>query len=152
EAVYRDAQRLDGRFDTRLAQALGLTIDADGADLERIPPSGPLLVVANHPRGAVDGLAVSTLVHRVRSDVRILANGLLACIPELRDLCFFVDPFGGQRAAAKNVKGLRDAHRWLGQGGALVVFPSGEVAHAALPDGSYADSPWQTTAARLAAA
>jgi putative hemolysin len=152
ESVYREAQQLDGRFEARLVQALGLTIDVDGADLARIPPSGPLLVVANHPRGVVDGLAVSTLVHRIRSDVRILANGLLARIPELGDLCFFVNPFGGQRATAKNVKGLRDAHRWLGQGGALIVFPSGEVAHAALPNGSHADSPWQTTAARLAGA
>lgn len=152
ESVYRKAQQLgDGPFDLRVLQALNVTIGAPRSEVERIPTSGPLLIVANHPRGAIDGLALSTLTRRVRPDVRVLANGMLSAIPELADLCFFVDPFDGPEAAARSLAGLRAAHLWLRRGGALVVFPSGEVAHRPAPDGSYAESPWLPTTARLAA-
>lgn len=151
EMVYRNAQRMsDGSFDARVLRALNVRIDAQRLEVEGIPSSGPLLVVANHPRGAVDGLALSTLVRRVRPDVRLLANTMLDRIPELRDLCFFVDPFDGPGAASRSLAGLRGAQAWLRRGGVLVVFPSGEVAHRKQPDGSYAESPWRLTAERLA--
>jgi putative hemolysin len=150
ESIYQQAQRLaHGSIDARLVAALGLRIEVAALDLKQIPATGPLVVAANHPHGAIDGLALATVVRRVRSDVRVLANGLMARIPEMTALCFFVDPFGGRDAAAQSLAGLRAAHRWLQQGGALIVFPSGEVAHRRLPDGSHGESPWQTTAARL---
>ena len=151
EVVYRNAQRMSGdSFDARVLMALNVTVDAPRLEAEGIPSSGPLLVVANHPRGAVDGLALSTLVRRIRPDVRLLANTMLDSIPELRDLCFFVDPFDGPKASSRSLAGLRAAQAWLRGGGALVVFPSGEVAHRKQPDGTYAESPWRRTAERLA--
>lgn len=153
ESVYRKAQQLgDGPFDLRVLQALNVTIDAPRSEVERIPTSGPLLIVANHPRGAIDGLALSTLARRIRPDVRVLANGMLSSIPELADLCFFVDPFDGPGSHARSLAGLRAADLWLRRGGALIVFPSGEVAHTARPDGSYGESAWRPMASRLAAA
>jgi putative hemolysin len=153
ELIYTGAQRLPGdTVDTLLVRALRLSIQVADGSIARIPSSGPLLVVANHPRGVVDGLALSTVLRRARGDVRILANAWLARLPELRDLCFFVDPFGGSSGATNSLAGLRAAQRWLQQGGALVAFPSGEVAHRALPDGSYGESHWHTAAARLARA
>src|SRR5205814_9814130 len=107
-----------------------------------VPSTGPLVIAANHPHGALDGLVLASVVRRVRADVRILTNHLLSCIPELADLCFFVDPFGGPNVVARNRAGLRAAHLWLRKGGALIVFPSGEVAHERRADGSYTDSPW----------
>ncbi len=59
--------------------------------------AAPLIVASNHPHGALDGLVLASILLRHRSDVRILTNHLLARIPELADLCFFVDPFGGAR-------------------------------------------------------
>ncbi len=151
ESIDRETRHIPGeRVDARLARALGLTIQIGDADLDRIPASGPLVVVANHPRGAIDGLALSLAIRRIRPDVHILANRLLARIPELRDICFFVDPFGGRDAARNSVAGLRGARRWLEQGRALIAFPSGEVAHRRLADGMYGESSWQITAARLA--
>jgi putative hemolysin len=61
--------------------------------------------------------------------VRVLANHLLGRIPELRDLFFCVNPFGGRAATAANVGAVRDAIRWVEAGGALATFPAGEVAH-----------------------
>jgi putative hemolysin len=137
-------------IDGRLLRVLGIRVECPC--LDHIPATGPLLIVANHPHGIVDGLALSTQVRCVRPDVRLLANRILSRVPGLADLCFFVDPFDGPGAAARSQSGLRAAYNWLRQGGALVMFPAGEVAHRATASGSYAESPWQPTAARLAQA
>ena len=84
--------------------------------------------------------------------MRLLANHLLARIPELRDLCFFVDPFERPSAAERSLAGLRAAHLWLRRGGTLVIFPAGEVAHMRRADGSIVDSPWRSTVGRMALA
>ncbi len=115
-----------GTFEARALQTLNISFDA--VNEAAIPASGPLIVAANHPTGALDGLVITELVRRVRGDVRVLANRLLERIPELSESCFFVDPFGGAGAAARSRAGLRSAHLWLRGGGALVMFPAGEVA------------------------
>lgn len=138
-------------FDERVLAALNISVAASAEDVARVPSSGPVVVAANHPHGAVDGLALAALVRRARPDVRVLTNHLLSRIPELDELCFYVDPFGGPSAAARSRAGLRSAHLWLKAGGALVVFPAGEVAHKGRhSEGTYIDSPWSVTASRLA--
>jgi len=137
-------------FEVRALDALGIQPACTPADVALIPSRGPLIVAANHPHGIVDGLLLASIVRRARPDVRILANHLLSRIPELVDLCFFVDPFGGPAATAGSQAGLRAAHLWVRNGGALIVFPSGEVAHDRQPDGSYSDSLWSATTGRLA--
>ena len=81
-----------------------------------------VIVAANHPTGALDGLALIEAIRPVRSDVRLLANHLLARIPELAESCFFVDPFGGADATARSLSGMRAAHLWLRRGGASSCF------------------------------
>jgi putative hemolysin len=147
-SVYHEAQRTtDTPFDERILRALNVSVDAQA--LTAIPTSGPALILANHPHGIVDGLALATVVRRVRADVRLLVNRRLADIPELADFCFFVDPFEGSRAVFRSVAGLRAAKRWLSEGHVLVVFPSGEVAHRRNA-GSYIESRWHDTGERLA--
>lgn len=119
------------------------------ADLARIPTSGPVVVAANHPFGILDGVIVGALLSRVREDVKIMTNFLLAGIPELREHCIFVDPFGGKAAAARNRRGLAEAVRWLRGGGMLAVFPAGEVSHFQLPKMNVVDPEWSATPARL---
>ena len=119
-------------------------------DLARIPATGPVIVTANHPFGILDGVVVGALLSRVREDVKILTNFLLAGIPELREHCIFVDPFGGKSSAARNRRGLVEAVRWLRSGGALAVFPAGEVSHFQVPRLDVVDALWSETPARLA--
>ncbi len=64
-----------------------------------------------------------------RKDVKFMANYVLGRIPELQELFISVDPFGGDNARAANIRPLREAMRWLKDGGVLVVFPAGEVSH-----------------------
>jgi len=151
--LYRDVRRDGDRgapFADRVLQALGIAIDVPSADLNDVPRRGPLVVAANHPHGMLDGLALISVLRILRPDVRVLANRVLARIPELHDFCFFVDPFDGPAATARSHSGLRAAHHWLRRGGALVVFPSGEVAHVPAAAGSRRESPWKPTAGRLA--
>ncbi len=139
-------------FEDRVLNALNIAIRVTPADIERVPVRGPLVVAANHPHGILDGLVLMSILRAIRPDVRVLTNHLLARIPELREFCFFVDPFEGPAATARSHGGLRAAHLWLRRGGALVVFPAGEVAHGPVVDGCHAESSWKPTATRLAEA
>ncbi len=151
--LYDKAQRpLDEPFESRALNTLNIDAQVSSDDLDHIPRSGPLIVAANHPHGIVDGLVLMSALRRVRPDFRVLTNQLLARIPELRDCCLFVDPFDGPGAEARNRAGLRAAHLWLRGGGALIVFPAGEVAHAPAVDGELADSEWKPAMSRLALA
>lgn len=136
-------------FDNTL-RALQIEVDVAAHELRDIPPTGPTIVAANHPHGALDGLVLGAVVARIRPDVRLLANHWLRRIPELRTTCFFVDPFGGPMAEARSRSGLRAAHRWLRQGGTVIMFPAGEVSFRRDDSGRLIERPWHETLGRLA--
>ena len=152
EAVHAELRKeSDPRFfATRAIERLGVRPDLSVGDLERVPATGPVLVVANHPFGLVEGLLMVDLLHRIRPDVRVLANSLLAKVPECHDFVFFVNPFGGPEAAAQNIHGMKAAIRWLRQGGVLLTFPAGEVSRLDWRSGTVRDGAWNMNTARLA--
>lgn len=134
--------------DVALAE-LDVRVRAPSAEVARIPASGPVVVVGNHPFGALEGLALESLVRRARADVRILANHLLARIPEIRGASIFVDPFGGAAAHDRNARPLREAIEWLRRGGVLIVFPAGEVASFNLRERRIVEPRWSPNVARI---
>jgi putative hemolysin len=151
--IYEKARTLRApSFAAAALQALDVRLSVAHADGGLIPARGPVIVAANHPTGALDGLVLAEVVRQVRADVRILTNHLLARIPELEDLCFFVDPFGSRASVGRSQSGLRAAHRWVRGGGALVIFPAGEVAtgDAEPPTGTPSDPEWHLALGRLA--
>jgi putative hemolysin len=126
---------------------LGVTVEASAADVAQIPAAGPVVVVANHPTGALDGLVLASVVRRVRPDLRLLGNHLLHRIPEMQPWTIAVDPFAA--GTMTSARGLRAARRWLQTGGTLIVFPAGEVSSVRHPDGGLSDCPWQAGVVRL---
>ena len=136
------------RLEALLAE-MKVKLKVQAADLERIPIKGPLVAVANHPFGVLDGAALAVLLSRVRPDVKILANSLLERFPVLHEHCIFVDPFHASSSTNKNVKPLKHALEWLRQGRALAVFPAGEVSHWNVREAQVTDPAWNTVAARL---
>lgn len=133
-------------FDAML-RLLDVTVNVCDEDVRRIPADGPLVIVANHPIGGPEGIALGSLVRRVRPDVKILANYILEAIPELRDLIIPVDPFDAR--SPRNARGLRAAVEHLRSGGALVTFPAGVVSHFQPKRLSVSDPPWSISVARL---
>ena len=150
-SVYAEvSQTGDGRFfPDRVLAALRVDCAVSEEELSRIPREGALVVVANHPFGGLEGIMLASLIRRVRPDVKLLANHLLECIPEMRDLLFYVDPFDGRDALLRNIKPLREAIAWLGDGHVLGVFPAGTVSHLQVRDLRVADPRWYEGIARI---
>ncbi len=151
DSLYRALPQGESPLDfARLAlDVLGVSVRAEGQGFEGVPAAGPLVMVANHPFGALEGLVLAKALLPVRPDLRFLANYMLAAAPELRELIFSVDPFGGDGAQPRNMAGLRQAIRHVADGGALVVFPSGTVSHLQPSRREITDPVWQSTVGRL---
>ena len=137
-------------FARRLLDALDIRFEVEAADRKRIPACGPAVIAANHPYGIVEGLILAALLEGIRPDWKILANVALAGLDELRTHLIFVNPFEARDANPQNRGPLRESIRLLAGGGALVIFPAGEVAHLNWTEHAITDPPWKTTAARLA--
>ena len=95
-------------------------------NLKKIQPEGPVLIVANHPVGGIEGVLLAQEILEVRPDLQILANQLLKKIPALEDLFIGVDVLS-KNATLKNMKGIKRVHRHLENNGALLLFPAGLV-------------------------
>ncbi len=117
--------------------------------LAQIPLEGPLVVVANHPFGGVEGIALLHVIQQVRPDVKIMTNEMLSIIPGFKDLLLPVNVFGGAEAARSNAKAMREAVRWVEAGHCLGVFPAGEVSALTLRRRTVADAAWNPQIARI---
>lgn len=148
---YSTAEQVEPtmHFADRVLETMAVEYDLTDEEIERIPRSGPVVVVANHPFGGLEGLILGSLLKSVRSDVKLMANFLLERIPDLRDFFIFVDPFGRASSAKVNMKPLKETMAWLRSGGALGVFPAGEVSHIDFRKGGVVDKTWSPTIARI---
>ncbi|WP_299941963.1 GNAT family N-acyltransferase [uncultured Microbulbifer sp.] len=131
-------------FIRQLFTDLDFRYGLDPSELERVPADGPLVIVANHPLGSLDGLALIDMISRVRRDVRAVASRLLWSLKPLRPFFLPVDNFHGRTHRA-DVQGIYDH---LGQGGAILFFPAGEVSR--LTPKGVRDGRWNPGFARIA--
>jgi putative hemolysin len=107
---------------------MGIRIDTPPEEIALIPKSGPLVVVANHPSGLVDGMVMAEMVNRVRSDFKILTRSLLTGIPEVAQFMIPV-PFPHEDNARELGLQMRDeTMKHLKAGGVIILFPAGKVA------------------------
>ncbi len=132
-----------------LLEETKIALEVPSSDLARVPTKGGLVAIANHPVSVIEATALAVQLARVRSDVRILTNSVLASIPELQPHCFFVDPFHSALLGSKNLRSLELATECLRNGGALVVFAASEVLRIDIRQGQMSDPAWKTLAARL---
>lgn len=116
----------------------------EGDGLQRIPASGRLLIVANHPSGALDALALLDAVGKVRRDVRIVANDVLSLLQPLAGLLLPVRIFGG-KAGARVIRAIEHS---LEREECVIVFPAGEMSRWS-PRG-VCDGRWSTGFVRFA--
>lgn len=132
-----------------LLRELQIKVEVSPIDLSRIPASGPVVAVCNHPHGILDGIVLADLLPKMRPDIRILTNGFLGDMPELADMCFFIDPFDKPENRIANGQSLKKSIKHLKSGGFLLIFPAGEVSHFDIKKRAICDPEWTTTASRL---
>lgn len=148
-AEIDEKEDLKGFIDESLSR-LRITYEISESDLALVPRTGPLLVVANHPFGGIEGLILASILLGVRPDSKVMANFLLARIPELRELLLCVDPFQGKKSTARNIRPLKEGIAWLKQGHVLVAFPAGEVSHVEVRSREIVDPAWHRSIGRMA--
>jgi len=148
DEVYQGiAEREDtDRFLAETLVSLGFDYRVSAGNIDRIPRTGPAIVVANHPFGGVDGVAIAHLLRSVRPDCKLLVNEMLGRFVELDEVFIKVNVFGD---SGKNSAPLREALAWLKQGGLLFIFPAGEVSSVSLTERRVVDVPWIESMAKL---
>ena len=129
----------------------GLSLDVVGGSLSNIPASGPLVVIANHPYGILDGLMLGRLLDMARGDFRILANSVFRKAEALERVVLPVNFDETKEALRQNLETRAEALRYLGQGGCMGIFPGGTVSTAARPFSRPMDPGWRTFTAKLVA-
>jgi len=134
-------------FVEQVLRSFDFNIRLTESERARIPSSERLVIVANHPIGSLDGLALLHLVRGVRPDVKVVANELLTSIEPLHSVLLPVTNMGHRGSSRDNLRAIR---RHLEAERALIIFPAGEVSRLA-PSG-VRDGDWQSGFIKLARA
>jgi putative hemolysin len=134
-----------------LVERYGLSLNLIGGALTNIPANGPLVVIANHPYGILDGLMMGHILDRLRGDFRILANSVFRKAEALNRVILPISFDDTKEAVRQNIATRADALGYLERGGAIGVFPGGTVSTAARPFGLPLDPGWRNFTAKMVA-
>lgn len=129
----------------------GLTLDVVGGSLANIPTDRPVILIANHPYGILDGLMMGHILAETRGDFRILAHQVFRKAEDLNKVILPVDFAETKDALRTNLATRKAALDYLGQGGAIGIFPGGTVSTAARPFDHPMDPGWRGFTARMIA-
>lgn len=128
--LYRSYQEKPERWKSfwdGCVNLLKLRINISNIDLDKIPETGPAIVVANHPFGVLDGLVLSWIVSQKRKDFKLLVHSLLLRAPETKGNLLPIDFTGDKQALLTNLDTRKKARKHISDGGCIIIFPSGTV-------------------------
>jgi putative hemolysin len=128
--IYREYQKNPDRWDSfwdGCVDLLQLDVDFDEEKIKKIPSEGPLMIVANHPFGVLDGLVICWLTSKFRSEFKVLTHSLLLRASETKDFLLPIDFSENKNAMVTNLETRKTARKILDGGGTIVVFPGGTV-------------------------
>jgi len=129
---------------------MGIDLTTPQEQLDRIPKEGPVVIVANHPHGMVDGMIFGDLIGRVRTDYRILTRSLLTSIDEVASSFMIPVPFPHDPDAQRKGVAMRaNAMAHLQSGGVVALFPSGVVAASETWFGPAVEAEWNVFTAKM---
>jgi len=131
-------------------QVMGIELQTPQHQLDRIPATGPVVFVANHPHGLVDGMILADLIGRRRNDYRILTRSILTGIDESAASYMIPVPFPHQPDAQREMIRMRgQCMEHLGEGGLIALFPSGVVATSETMFGPVIEAEWNVFTAKM---
>lgn len=119
-------------------------------DLLCIPPTGPVILVANHPYGGMEVPVLAAMLSGIRQDFKFMATAAAMFIPPARQFFIPIARHRGPRAVDANCGSIRGAIEWLRSGGLVVVFPAGVIATRPVPAFRLTEQPWTDLAVILA--
>ena len=122
-----------------------------GGSLENIPKKGPVVVVANHPYGILDGLMLGYILSTTRTDFRILAHRVFKKAKDLDKVILPINFDETRDGMAQNIETRKKAISYLSKGGCVGIFPGGTVSTSVKPFGKAMDPSWRKFTARLIA-
>lgn len=148
--IYKHISRYEGiEFAEKLLEHLNIKYDIIPEELEYLPKDEPFIIVSNHPFGAIDGMIMLSLIGKTRPDFKILTNFILSRIPNLENEFFPVNPFTDKPGLRSSLKGIKMAKEHLENGGALGLFPAGEVSSTGNKEKVVKDIEWQPSIIKL---
>jgi putative hemolysin len=134
-----------------MVERYGLTLNVTRGALSNIPATGPVILIANHPYGILDGLMMGHILQAARGDFRILAHQVFRKAEDLNRIILPI-AFDETRAAIdQNIATRKEALRYLGDGGAIGIFPGGTVSTGARVFSHPMDPGWRGFTARMIA-
>jgi putative hemolysin len=148
---YEDEVAAGRDFFDVMVERYGLSLDIASGSLDGIPRDGPLIVIANHPYGILDGLTMGHILAQTRGDFRILANSVFRKASDLDRVILPISFEATKAARALNIETRKAALTYLAEGGAIGIFPGGTVSTAAKPFSRPMDPGWRSFTARMIA-
>lgn len=148
---YEDEVAAGRDFWQVMVERYGLTLDVIGGSLDNIPKDGPLILIANHPYGILDGLMMGHILSTVRGDFRILAHRVFRKAEDLNRIILPISFDETKEAVRTNIETRKTALNYLDSGGAIGIFPGGTVSTAAKPLARPMDPGWRGFTARMVA-
>jgi putative hemolysin len=131
-------------------KVMGIDLQTPEHQLDRIPDRGPVVFVANHPHGLVDGMILADLIGRRRGDYRILTRALLTGIDAAAASYMIPVPFPHEADAQEKMLQMRaTAMSHLGNEGLIALFPSGAVAASETMWGPAVEGEWNVFTAKM---
>ena len=146
---YEDEVAQGRDFWQVMVDRYGLSLDIVGGALSNIPSEGPVILIANHPYGILDGLMMGHILSQARGDFRILANSVFRKAEDLNRIVLPISFDETREGVQTNIATRKTALDYLGQGGAIGVFPGGTVSTAERPFGRPMDPMWRSFTARM---
>lgn len=131
-------------------RVLRIDIKTPQEQLDLIPETGPVVLVANHPHGMVDGMVMAEMIRRRRMDYKILTRSLLTDLDTVASQFLIPVPFPDQDDAQERmVEMRRAAMEHLKDGGLVALFPSGVVATSDSMFGPVVEKEWNVFTAKM---
>lgn len=128
---------------------LKIEVDYNDDKLRSVPDEGPLVLVANHPFGVIDGLIACRIAETIRTDFKVVINNALCAEKRIAKYVLPIDFRDTEEARKINIQSRKESLEVLERGGAILIFPAGGVATSDSFFGPVTDLEWRSFVTKL---